>query len=946
VSDLAAETKYFFRMRYADDPPAFSNLSNEANCTTSEWPSDIIYNLVGVNNSSAEAACYEGAVGHWTTKPEGPNLVFKNPMNDSQYEQVESSDDSRLITTSPGGSNDPMIWCEFDIYENVSDIVRMDFLFEGYNEGGTVDHQVWVWKHYGADPGWEKLGPYEVVPGGNDTTFERSLITDNFSEYLWDGVRLYWVVMADGNGNRMVVDYVEARMVIQERDISPPASVYLTAVGERECVYLKWTAPGDDDIIGIASSYDMRYSTSGEINEGNWGNATEATGEPSPGEPGTLQDMFVYNLSSSNTYYFALKTADEVPNWASIFNSPSAKPASNDVTPPSAVTDLSCGNITGRSIELNLTAVADDYRRWWTGPAYYYDIRHSTSGPVNSSNWNSATQYVGEPRPGAPGRTDVFTLTGFSPQTTYWFALKVGDEVINWSGISNSASATTDEPWPQTITDLSVAAEWDRVRLSWTAPYEDYNNSGSGNCTEYDIRYSYVPITNTTWSQAVQCTDEPVPGTPGSTDAFVISGLEEGETYYFAIKAKDAVADNWNDLSNSPSITVQQPDHEVGDWWMWYAWYDDLGTQSVQNKGYIIQNVFAVNETVQVRVNNSSSYFNVTGCTRMNWNVDDRKTEDGGWGGVRTEFTNRLDVTSAKGRMYDAEMWTGARDATVRIRLDSIFEYYGLPYGLPDEDVAIETCYTYQGNGSAPAADDGYPLSINDVMDQYEYKEVDYGLIDPIYSDYDWEVVSFFENYNVSAETNISACDHDGNYSNGIYDVYKLDVAKAGAGKSGYWYSPEVHNVVRKLDTTTYYGMEEWGIVAYEVADFTKEGLTVSADNDPPNEGDTLTVSINVTNDTGEEQKFNMLLLIMDLNASTPTDGEPYYNGKTVYPNMSADPNSTWPHYDAIKQTSLLQPGDSETVTWNSCYTIPYNNPNHWYEVWCSGETYGPWEAD
>ena len=932
-------------MRFADEPPAWSNLSNEESFTTDEWPGDVTYDYVGITYPSSSNVAWDLQLGDWLSAPTGGNRISKTEANNSEYDAIEASDNSRWTTQVAGGGNEPGLWCDINISENESDIQRIDLLFEGYSSGGSAQHLMWVYNDSGSS--WEELGTADTIAGGGtDGVLQRS-ITANITDYISSSGVLTWSVHSSDTGGSLVVDYAEAAIIVPEEDTTPPSSVYLSVTGEALCAYLEWLAPGDDDIVDFASSYDIRYSTDGEVNEGNWGGATPVTGEPSPGFPGTWEDMFVTNLSSTTDYYFALKSGDEVTNWADIFNSPSTRPSSSDTKPPSSIYDLTCGDVTGRSVELSFTAVADDYSRWWTGPAYYYDIRYSTSGEVNTSTWSGATEFDDEPRPADPYRTDYVTVTGLSPQTTYWFALKVGDEIIQWSYVSNCCNTTTEEPWPQQITDLTVAEEWDKVVLSWTAPYQDYNNSGSGNCTEYDIRYATINITDFNWDNAVHCTGEPMPATPGTEENFVISGLEEGQTYYFAVKARDTVTDNWNDLSNVPSVTVQQPEHDVGDWWMWYAHYNDYGVKGVENKGYVIQNVFAVNETVQTRVNNTSSYFDVTGCAHLDWTVDSRNTSNGSWGGARVDITGDVVVPSANSTMFDAEMWTGARDATVRIRLDSIVEYYDLPYALPDEDIAIETCYTYQGNGSAPASDDGYPLDIGDRMDQYEYKDPDTVLVGPLYNDFDWEVMSYTEDYNVSAQSNISACGHDGNCSNAIFDVYKLDVTESGeSDKVQYWYSPEVHNIVRKFDELTYYGMEEYGIVAYEVVDFTKQNLDVSAASDPPDEGDTLNISVEVVNDTGEARKFNLLLLIMDLNATTPTDGEPYYNGKTVYPDMSSDPNASWPYYDAIQQTSLLQPGDSEIVYWNNSYTIPANTPDHQYKVWCSGETYGPWTAD
>ncbi len=104
-------------------------------------------------------------------------------------------------------------------------------------------------------------------------------------------------------------------------DTTPPAGVIdlLTGDSTAYSIDLTWTAPGDDGDTGTASQYDIRYSTAA-ITESNWGSANQCTGEPSPSSAGTLESFTATGLSPSTTYWFALKTADEVPNWSGISN--------------------------------------------------------------------------------------------------------------------------------------------------------------------------------------------------------------------------------------------------------------------------------------------------------------------------------------------------------------------------------------------------------------------------------------------------------------------------------------------------------------------------------------------------------------------------------------------------------------------------------------------------
>jgi Tol biopolymer transport system component len=102
--------------------------------------------------------------------------------------------------------------------------------------------------------------------------------------------------------------------------IAPSAVTDLIASDATEnSIMLTWTATGDDNTSGTASDYDIRYATD-SITETNWSNATKATGEPNPTEAGTRQIFTVTDLRGGTEYFFALKAADEEPNWSDLSN--------------------------------------------------------------------------------------------------------------------------------------------------------------------------------------------------------------------------------------------------------------------------------------------------------------------------------------------------------------------------------------------------------------------------------------------------------------------------------------------------------------------------------------------------------------------------------------------------------------------------------------------------
>ena len=277
-------------------------------------------------------------------------------------------------------------------------------------------------------------------------------------------------------------------------------------------VDLSWTAPGDDGATGTATTYDVRYSTS-TITAGNWASATQATGEPAPQVAGSAETFTVTGLSESTTYFFAIKTSDEVPNESALSNVPSATTA--DGTAPDAVADLATGTVTASSVDLSWTAPGDDGA---TGTATTYDVRYSTS-TITAGNWAAATQATGEPTPSVAGSAETFTVTGLSESTTYFFAIKTSDEVPNESALSNVPSAATaDGTAPDAVTDLATGTvTTSSVDLSWTAPGDD---GATGTATTYDVRYSTSTITAGNWASATQATGEPAPSVAGSAETF------------------------------------------------------------------------------------------------------------------------------------------------------------------------------------------------------------------------------------------------------------------------------------------------------------------------------------------------------------------------------------------------------------------------------------------
>ena len=82
---------------------------------------------------------------------------------------------------------------------------------------------------------------------------------------------------------------------------------------------LTWTAPGDDSSTGTATSYDIRYSHR-PIDREQLGQRHAGHRRAEPRGRWHQPEHDRHGLSASTTYYFAMKTSDEVPNTSVLSN--------------------------------------------------------------------------------------------------------------------------------------------------------------------------------------------------------------------------------------------------------------------------------------------------------------------------------------------------------------------------------------------------------------------------------------------------------------------------------------------------------------------------------------------------------------------------------------------------------------------------------------------------
>lgn len=184
-----------------------------------------------------------------------------------------------------------------------------------------------------------------------------------------------------------------------------------------DSVTLRWTAPGDDGNVGRASAYELRYSeTAVPADTASWwGSATSAGALPQPLTAGTRESFAVAGLDSGTTYYFIIRTADEVPNWAGYSN-------------VAVKTTGTGGGTLATPSGFAAQIVAGDVRLSWnmvtTGsPAGYHLYRRTGSNPIGTLVQT------------APVNQTSWTDTSVVAGTTYEYS------IASYSGTNESAPA-------------------------------------------------------------------------------------------------------------------------------------------------------------------------------------------------------------------------------------------------------------------------------------------------------------------------------------------------------------------------------------------------------------------------------------------------------------------------------------------------------------------------
>ncbi len=276
--------------------------------------------------------------------------------------------------------------------------------------------------------------------------------------------------------------------------VAPSAPINLAATAGNAIATLTWS------FVDGAASYNVYYSTTAGVTVAN---GTKVTGAASPAE--------ITGLTNGQTYYFIV-TAVNAGGESAPSNEVSAKP---QVPAPGAPINLAA--TAGNAIATLTWNLVDG--------AASYNVYYSTTAGVTVANGTKVT-----------GAASPAEITGLTNGQTYYFivtAVNAGGE----SAPSNEASAKPQVPAPGAPINLAATAGNAIATLTW--------NLVDG-AVSYNVYYSTTA--GATVANGTKVT--------GAATPAEITGLTNGQTYYFIVTAVNAGGESApsNEASAKPQI--------------------------------------------------------------------------------------------------------------------------------------------------------------------------------------------------------------------------------------------------------------------------------------------------------------------------------------------------------------------------------------------------------
>jgi len=290
-------------------------------------------------------------------------------------------------------------------------------------------------------------------------------------------------------------------------------------------------------------------------------------------------------LNEETTYYFKVRTFDEVPLFSTFTNI--AQATTKDITNPAPPTSLVFINIGGTFINISWTqSISSDTVGY---QVYINDTGSSTSFHLidNTSNL-------------------FYNLTGLPEETIYYFKIRAYDEVPLYSVFSNQIWSTTLDITPPIAPTSLICSQIGGkfINITWTASssldiegYEIFiNDTGSS------VNYHYLADTTNCY--------------------FNHTNLYEETTYYYKIKAFDEVPlfSVFSNLVTATTLDITLPlpptsftCAKIGGRFIELSWTNSISADVDGYEIYVNDTGSSINFHYLATTSSTNCYFNTTG---------------------------------------------------------------------------------------------------------------------------------------------------------------------------------------------------------------------------------------------------------------------------------------------------------------------------------------------
>ena len=260
-----------------------------------------------------------------------------------------------------------------------------------------------------------------------------------------------------------------------------------------------------------------------------WGNLKVKEGNPASASEG--ENKSLTRRKNKDGYY--IDNDDNFVDFEIKYPTPTnSKGETGNILPPARIEDFQVASSTNNTITLTWSIATDPDTP--TSSISYIVYWSKTAGITTSTLTAPSTQITTTTL-----ATTTLTLTNLYYDSTYYFGIRAFD------GLWYSELTTTSPyviPLPK-ITDLNAgpSAIREAIDLFWTSSAQQWFIPKKGwqiaTATSYEIRYSFEPITEDNWQNAVSVENSIVPRGQEEIEHFVVRNLDPEKLYYFAIKS-------------------------------------------------------------------------------------------------------------------------------------------------------------------------------------------------------------------------------------------------------------------------------------------------------------------------------------------------------------------------------------------------------------------------